>query len=185
MSERRDGTGLRRLIRKAQRHDEQALATLCELFYEDVYTYFYYRVGNSDDAQDLTNDVFLRIVESIRSFESARGTFRTWVFGMAHHRLVDYRRRQSVRDHDPLTETITNPGDRPAAQAETWLTQERLRQALDALTEDQRQVIVLKFIEGLRNSEVAEILSKTEGAINALQYRALRTLRQVLGAEDD
>lgn len=185
MSEQRDETGLRRLIRQAQRHDDQALSRLCELFYADIYSYFYYRVNDPADVQDLTNDVFLRMVESLRSFEPARGSFRAWLFGIAHHRLVDYRRRQAVRDHDPLTEALTNPGDRPATQAETWLTQERLRQALDALTEDQRHVIVLKFIEGLRNSEVAEILGKTEGAINALQYRALRTLRQVLGAEDD
>lgn len=184
MSEQWDETGLRPLIRKARRYDEQALAALCELLYEDIYTYFYYRVGDSDDAQDLTNDVFLRMVESIRSFEPARGTFRTWLFGIAHHRLVDYRRRQTVRDHDPLTETLPNPGDGPAVQVETWLTQERLQQALDVLTEDQRQVIVLKFIEGLRNTEVAQILGKTEGAINALQYRALQALRQILGADD-
>lgn len=185
VSERQDVAVLQRLIKQAQRFDDQALSRLCELFYEDIYSYFYYRVNDPADVQDLTNDVFLRMVESIRSFEPARGTFRTWLFSMAHHRLVDYRRRQAVRDHEPLTEALVNPGDPPAPQVETRLTQERLRRALDTLTEDQRQVILLKFVEGLSNAEVARILGKTEGAINALQYRALRTLRQVLGASDE
>ncbi len=180
MTERQDDAGLLRLIQKAQQYDAQALSALCELFFEDVYSYFYYRARDAADAQDLTNDVFLRLVESIRSFEPARGTFRTWIFGIAHHRLVDYRRRQAVRDHEPLTEALANSGDHPSTQAEAWLTRERLRQALHGLTEDQRQVVVLKFIEGLSNTEVAQILRKSEGAINALQYRALRTLRQVL-----
>lgn len=185
MSQRQDNADLLRLIREAQQYDSSALSALCELFFEDVYSYFYYRARDAADAQDLTNDVFLRLVESIRSFEPARGTFRTWIFGIAHHRLVDYRRRQAVRDHETLTETLANSGDRPSTQAEAWLTRERLRRALDDLTEDQRQVIVLKFIEGLSNAEVAQVLRKSEGAINALQYRALHALRQVLRPGDN
>lgn len=177
-------TSLLHLVRKAQRYDEQALAALCELFYEDIYTYFYYRTSDPADAQDLTNDVFLRMIEAIRSFEPARGTFRAWLFGIAHHRLVDYRRRRAVREHEPLTEALANPDDHPNMQAEAWLTRERLRRALHRLTEDQRQVIILKFIEGLSNAEVANILGKSEGAINALQYRALHALRQILQSED-
>jgi len=180
VTEQRDDSDLLRLIRKAQQYDGQALAALCELFFEDVYSYFHYRARDAADTQDLTNDVFLRLVESIRSFEPARGAFRTWIFGIAHHRLVDYRRRQAVREHEPLTEALANSDDHPSTLAEAWLTRERLRQALHGLTEDQLQVIVLKFIEGLSNNEVAQILAKSEGAINALQYRALRTLRQTL-----
>ena len=183
MTERQDDSDLLRLIRKAQQYDGQALSVLCELFFEDVYSYFHYRARDAADAQDLTNDVFLRLVESIRSFEPARGAFRTWIFSIAHHRLVDYRRRQAVRDHEPLTEALGNSDDHPSAQAEARLTRQRLRRALDDLTEDQRQVIVLKFIEGLSNAEVAQILRKSEGAINALQYRALRALRRVLGSQ--
>jgi RNA polymerase sigma-70 factor (ECF subfamily) len=185
VAEQRSDTELLHLIRKAQQYDSQALSALCEHFYADVYSYFYYRVSDPADAQDLTNDVFLRMVEAIRSFEPARGPFRTWIFSIAHHRLVDYRRRQAVRDHEPLTEALVNPHDQPAVQAEARLTRERLHRALDELTEDQRQVIVLKFVEGLSNAEVAKILEKTEGAINALQYRALQVLRQVLGADDE
>ena len=185
MTERRDDSDLLRLIRKAQQYDGQALSALCELFFEDVYSYFHYRARDVADAQDLTNDVFLRLVESIQSFEPARGTFRTWIFGVAHHRLVDYRRRQALRDHRLLDEGLTDSDDGPAVQAEARLTQDRLRRALNSLTEDQRQVIVLKFIEGLSNAEVAQILRKTEGAINALQYRALQALRHILQSEDD
>ncbi|RMD57884.1 sigma-70 family RNA polymerase sigma factor, partial [Candidatus Parcubacteria bacterium] len=164
----------------AQQYDSQALSELCELFFEDVYSYFYYRARDAADAQDLTNDVFVRLVESIRSFDPARGGFRAWLFSIAHHRLVDYRRRQAVRGHQPLEEGLANPEDGPAVQVEAQLTVERLQNALDLLTEEQRQVIVLKFIEGLSNAEVAQILGKSEGAINALQYRGLRALRQRL-----
>ncbi len=182
--QQRDNPDLEPWIRKAQQYDDQALSALCELFYPDIYSYFYYRVNDPADVQDLTHDVFLRMVEAIRSFDPARGSFRTWLFGIAHHRLVDYHRRQSLRHHQALTDVLANPHDTPATQAEGALTRESLRRALGRLTEDQRQVIILKFIEGLSNAEVAPILGKTEGAINALQYRALQALRQVLGAED-
>lgn len=173
-----------RLVRKAQAYDDQALSKLCQLLFEDVYSYFYYRARDAANAQDLTNDVFLRMVESIRSFDPGRGSFRAWLFSIAHHWLVDHRRRQAVRDHEPLTEALATSDDHPSAQAEAWLTRERLRQALRGLTEDQRQVIVLKFIEGLSNAEVGQVLGKSEGAINALQYRGLQALRQMLKAED-
>ena len=182
--QQRDTPDQEQWVRRAQQYDDQALSALCELFYPDIYSYFYYRVPDPADVQDLTHDVFLRMVEAIRSFDPTRGAFRTWLFGIAHHRLVDYRRRQALRHHQALSETLANPHDVPAAQAEGTLTRERLRRALGRLTEDQRQVIILKFIEGLSNTEVAQILGKTEGAINALQYRALQTLRQVLGTAD-
>ncbi len=180
MTERQDDSELLRLVRKAQAYDDQALSKLCERFFDDVYSYFYYRARDAADAQDLTNDVFVRLVESIRSFDPARGGFRAWLFSIVHHRLVDYRRRQAVREHQPLGGDLANPEGGPAVQVEAQLTVERLQGALDLLTEEQRQVIVLKFIEGLSNAEVAQILGKSEGAINALQYRGLRALRQVL-----
>lgn len=182
MTERQNDAHLWYLIQKAQQYDEQALSELCKRFFEDVYSYFYYRTKDVADAQDLTNDVFLRLIESIRTYTPARGSFRAWLFGIAHHRLVDHHRRQAIRDHDRLDEELSSSEHGPAAQAEAHLTQERLRVALDHLTEEQRQVILLKFIENLSNAEVAHILGKSEGAINALQYRALRALRQALNS---
>ena len=94
--------------------------------------------------------------------------------------MVDFRRRQSVRDHLPLDEKHLPTHTGPEIPVETKLTQERLQQAIPKLTDDQQQVIILRFVEGLSNAETAQILGKSEGAIKALQHRGLASLRRIL-----
>lgn len=172
------------LVERAKRYEHQALAKLCELYYRDVYSYIYYRVSNVQDAEDLTNDVFLKMVEAIRSCRS-RGekSFLAWLFRIANNSVVDHHRRQAVRNHLPLDERYLPAHVGPEVPVEIRLTQERLQQAILKLTREQQQVIILRFIEGLSNAETAQILGKSEGAIKSLQHRGLASLRRILKGE--
>jgi RNA polymerase sigma-70 factor (ECF subfamily) len=169
------------LVERAKRYEPEALARLCELYFKDIYSYVYYRVSNVKDAEDLTDDVFLKMVEGIRSCRaSAERSFLAWLFRIAHNSVTDYYRRQAVRDHLPLEEKHLPAYDGPQVPVEAKLTQERLQQALLKLSDEQQQVIILRFVEGLSNAETARILGKSEGAIKALQHRSLVFLRRIL-----
>ncbi len=174
-------------VERAKRYEPQALAELCELYYKDVYSYIYYRVSNVQDAEDLTDDVFLKMVEAIRSCR-ARGerSFLAWLFRIANNSVVDYYRRRAVRNHLPLDEKHLPAHPGPEVSVETKLTQERLQRAILKLTDEQQQVIILKFVEGLSNAETAQILGKPKGAVKSLQHRGLVSLRRILeGGEGD
>jgi len=174
------------LVERAKRYEPQALAELCELYYRDVYSYIYYRVSNVQEAEDLTEDVFLKMVEAIRSCRARGGkSFLAWLFRIANNSVVDYYRRRAVRNHLPLDEKHLPAHAGPEVSVETKLTQERLQQALLKLTDEQQQVIILKFIEGLSNAEIAQILGKSEGAIKSLQHRGLVSLRRILEGGGD
>jgi len=172
------------LIERAERYEHQALTQLCELYYRDVYSYIYYRVSNVQDAEDLTDDVFLKMVEAIRSCRAREEkSFLGWLFRIANNSVIDHRRRQAVRDHLPLDEKHLPAHDGPEIPIEKKFTHGRLQQAMLKLTDEQQQVIILKFVEGLSNAETAQILGKPEGAIKALQHRGLVSLRRILDGE--
>lgn len=172
------------LVERAKRYEPQALAELCKLYYRDIYSYIYYRVSSVEDAEDLTNDVFLRMVESICSCRSSgEKSFLAWLFRIANNSVVDYYRRRAVRHHLPLDERHLPSHDGPEVSVEAKLTRERLQRALPKLTDEQQQVIILKFVEGLSNAEIAQILGKSEGAIKSLQHRGLVSLRRILEGE--
>lgn len=169
------------LVKSAKLYEPEALAKLCELYFKDVYSYIYYRVSNVKDAEDLTDDVFLKMVEAIRSCRAREEkSFLAWLFRIAGNSVTDYYRRQAVRDHLPLDEMHLPTHAGPEILIETKLTQERLQQALLKLSDDQQQVIILRFVEGLSNAETAQILGRSEGAIKALQHRGLVSLRCIL-----
>jgi len=171
---------LQPVLEQARHYESIALAQLCEYFYPKVYRYIYYRVNTLEDRDDLTNEVFLRMVQSIRK---QRGSVHAWIFRIAANIVIDYYRRRAVRKE------LEQPAESAEAVADentipdSFLEQERLRRAMDRLTGDQQDVIVLKFIEGYENDEIADMLGKSVEAIRALQFRALISLRKLLGKE--
>ncbi len=171
------------LIRRAREYDPQALALLYRHHVGAIYRYIHLRVGREDLAEDLTADVFLKMLEGIESFGYRGVPFAAWLFRIAHDRVVDYFRRQARKETVSLSERLSAPGEGPAAMTEAALARERLRQAFGRLTEGQQQVIVLKFGEGLTNAEVGRLLEKSEGAVKSLQHRALVSLRRFLEKE--
>jgi len=161
--------------------DPAAFGELYDLFVERVYKYLYFRTGSQPEAEDLTEQVFLKAWEAIDRYRWQGRPFLAWLYRMAHNIHIDH-----VRSQKPTTSL--NNDERPLELASASADGE-LRRTLDAdllsralreLTPDQQQVIVMKFLEGLDNEHIAQSMDKREGAIRALQMRALMSLRRVL-----
>lgn len=170
------------LIQRAQQGDLAAVSELYNLHVERIYRYIRYRTGDDLTAEDLTAEVFLRAIESLGSYREHGAPFIAWLYRIAHARVIDYWRSSKRRQTAPLDDPLLQDGLVAADDAiETDFLQHRsLWVALRQLTEDQQQVIVLKFVQGLSNAEIAQLLGKTEGAIKALQRRALESLARLL-----
>jgi len=169
-----------RLVEQAKNLDRDALSELCVHLYPRIYRYVFYRVNNREDAEDLTSEVFVRMVKFLNT---QKGSFHAWLYRIAANLVIDYYRRRARRKEislgDEREEFLPSMED----HAEKTLLLEELRRALSELTEEQKQVITLKFMEGYDNSEIAEILSKSIGAVKALQFRGLAALRESLKKE--
>jgi RNA polymerase sigma-70 factor, ECF subfamily len=166
--------------------DPNAFGELYDLFVERVYRYLYFRTGSHPEAEDLTEQVFLKAWEAIGRYRWQGRPFVAWLYRLAHNSHIDH-----VRTQRPTTSL--NNDERPIELASPTATVE-LDRALDAdllahalgeLTIDQQQVIVMKFIDGLDNEQIAQSMDKREGAVRALQMRALLSLRRVLESQGE
>ncbi len=139
-----------------------------------IYRYVAYRTGVKEDAEDLASDVFVRLLQS----NPKVGNLQGWLYRTAENLLTDHYRRRSVR-HRVMesTDSLDDFADLNA-DASKNLRLYDLQQGMKCLTDEQYQVILLKFIEGYSTEEVASVLEKSEGAVKALQFRALQTLRK-------
>lgn len=142
----------------------------------------YLRIQNLEDREDVLGEVFLQVVRDLHRFEGGYEGFRSWVFTVAHHRMVDARRK--VQRRPPTDPTPTEDLDVHLTPAEVepeaieHLTTEEVVALLEHLTEEQREVLVLRLLGGLTYSEVAEVLGKRRGAVKQLQRRAVSALRE-------
>ncbi|MCF7805998.1 MAG: sigma-70 family RNA polymerase sigma factor [Candidatus Marinimicrobia bacterium] len=165
------------LVDEAKQGKDGAQSRLISLSYTKIYRYIYYRVNQKEDAEDLTNDVFVRMLESL---EQQRGSFLAWLYQIAKNRIVDYYRKQDVRsDTSDVGETIEY-FESEGKPIDKMFMREELQKGINQLTEDQQDVIILRFIEGYQANEVAEQLDKSPTAVRQLQYRALNQLRKMI-----
>ena len=160
------------------------MAEIYEANVEGVYRFISFKVGRGPEAEDLTHDVFLKVVESIGSFQWKGITLKAWIYRIAHNAMVDYLRRRSRRPTTPLDEEMPIPArDDPAAEAELKVSMEQVAAAMTRLTEAQRQAITLRFSSELSIEEAAQVMKKRPGAIKALQHSGLASLRRNLIGE--
>ena len=171
------------LVRRAQQLDAAALSWLYQAYYPKVYNYAYFQLGDVQLAEDIASDVMVRLLESLPRFRFRGVPFAVWVFRIARNRIIDVQRRRRRRGEVGLNESIATGREDPVATAERALARDRVHMALRRLTEEQRQVILLKFIEGFDNAAVAKILARSKGAVKALQHRALASLRRILSED--
>jgi len=167
-------------IARAKAGDESATVAIYEAYRAKVQRYFHYRVGHRQAAEDLTTEVFLRVIENLPNYRQQNVPFQAWLFQIARNLAVDYFRRQSVRDHVPLDERITSNGEAPDSFVARSLVGEELQQALQRLTDGQSDVIVMRFIADMSIAEVAGALNKSESAVKSLQARGLEALHRIL-----
>jgi RNA polymerase sigma-70 factor (ECF subfamily) len=167
-------------LQKARARDRNTLGGIYDEYHPLLYRYIYRRVGDVETARDLTADVFRRFLQATVNGNGPNDQLRAWLYRVAHNIVVDHYRRQHVRQTDLKEEQLVKADDDPGTTAELRIQCVTVRSALERLTTDQQQVIVLKFLEGLTNDEVAHITQKSVGAVKALQHRALAALRRQL-----
>jgi RNA polymerase sigma-70 factor (ECF subfamily) len=165
------------LIQRAKAYDSDALSTLYERYYQGIYRYVYYRVSDSGLAEDLTGDIFVKMLHGIASYSIQGVPFSAWLYRIARNRVIDHMRRQPEKADLSLEEGRVETIASGETTLENALQRDELLKAVQVLTDEQRQVIILKFIEDKDNATIASVLGKTEGAVKSLQHRALDTLR--------
>jgi RNA polymerase sigma factor (sigma-70 family) len=169
------------VLRAAQSGAPWALERLYQVLSPAVLGYL--RIQGAADPEDLANEVFLGVFQRIGSFAGDEDRFRSWVFTIAHSRLVDDRRRASRRPQT-VQDATDFPVDRPGGDAEAdalaRLSSRRVQALCEELVADQRDVLLLRLMAGLTVEAIAESLGKSEGAVKALQRRGLANLRKVL-----
>ncbi len=172
---------LDRLLGQAAKGDTEAYGLVYDLLFDDLFKYINWNVASTQDAQDLTAEVFLRALKALDRFEAARSTARSWLFTIARNLVIDHHRRRARRPESPLeieSEPVSN--EHLERAVETEAASEAVRAALGELNEEQRQVLTMKFFSNMSNAEVAAVMGKREGAINAMQYRALHRMGKIL-----
>jgi RNA polymerase sigma-70 factor (ECF subfamily) len=174
-----------RLVRRAQQGEQDAFAEIYERYQPALYRYVYYRVRDTTAAEDLTAAVFLRVVEKLDSFRYEGRPLLAWLYTIAGNAVIDYHRRTERSRVVPLDEEVVDRSRDVERAVERRLTQSRLADALAELTEEQRQVITLRFVEGMTSKEVGRVLDKSTGAVKALQHRALAALARILKTEGE
>jgi RNA polymerase sigma-70 factor (ECF subfamily) len=174
---------VRRLVEQAQGGDRHALEELYLMHFDRVYSYLHMSVGNRHDAEDLTNQTFVKMLEAIERFEWRKVPLSAWLFRIAHNLAMDHfraHRRWQPEESPPEPE---RQAEHSAEEAAFHSIGERsMLEMIESLSIDQQQVLTLKFVFGFSNAEVATILGKTEGAVKSLQHRALASLQRQLAA---
>lgn len=175
---RPDGDPDRQDVAAAQR-DRAAFDTLYRRYLDAVYSYAFYSLGDHHDAEDATERTFLAALRGIGSFEDRGATFRAWLFRIARNTIANSRRSRFRRRTAPLDALPEHPAAPDADPAGLTVRADELRairHALGALPEDRRQVVLLRFVEGLSARETGVVLDRSEGAVRVLLHRALRDL---------
>ncbi|MGZ4352706.1 MAG: sigma-70 family RNA polymerase sigma factor [Gaiellaceae bacterium] len=175
------GPEMRALVQRAQKGDRDALEELYLIHFDRIYSYLHVSVGNRHDAEDLTTQTFLKMLESIGRFKWQSAPFSAWLFRIAHNLAMDHFR--AARRWQPEEEPPEPPADESTSAemgALDSIGRKSMLELIQDLSGEQQQVLTLKFVFNFSNGEVATILGKTEGAIKSLQHRALASLQKQL-----
>lgn len=166
-------------VKKAVAGDTAAFGILYREYVKKIYRYVYYQVQNKMMAEDITGEVFIKAMKAIPTCKGKEDTFSAWLYRIAHNTAVDHSR--SEKRYRELAAKMPVTEQDPAAAAEVLVEHRELLGALTDLSPSYRQLIILKFIEGMDNSEISRIMKKSVGAVRVMQLRALKDLRKKCG----
>lgn len=172
-------------VRAAQRN-RHAFDRLYRRYLDRVYSYAFYSLGDHHDAEDATERTFLSALASLDGFHDEGSTFRAWLFRIAHNAIANSHRSRRQRRTEPITDAGQHPapGADPAALVARADQQREIRAALSRIPSERRQVILLRFVDGLSAREIGAVLDRSEGAARVLLHRALRDLAAELERAD-
>lgn len=169
------------LLQRAKQFEPQALTTIHDALYPQVFRYVAYRVDDPHTCEDITAEVFLRLLKALKKEDLTIDNLRAWLLGTAHHLVQDYYRKSYRHPTTRLEQQENWPnGDDPAEQAEHNAARHQIRRALLQLTDDQQHVLALRFSQELSMQETARVMKKSVEAVKVLQFRALAALRRQL-----
>ena len=176
-----EGQGERLLVDAARVGDERAIAELYNTYFPRVYRYMLVRTGNVSDAEDLTEEVFIRVLDALERFEWRQVPFSAWLFRIAHNAVVSHQRRDGSRGRfSPLSPSLPVNTQGPEEAVEARLALDEVMEATRNLPEAQRKVIALRFGAGLSVAETARALGKSGGNVKVIQHKAIVKLRELL-----
>ncbi len=164
------------LVRRAKSGDSEAFTRLYDGYVERIYRYVYFRVSDDTATEDIVSQVFLKAWQNLDRYKIGPAPFIAWLYTIARNIVIDHYR--SKREYVPLEQAATLPADMqsPDDEAQLRFDLEAMRDALQSLSADQKQVLILKYIAGLPNETIAKIMNKQEGTIRGLQMRGLQVL---------
>ena len=174
------------LIERAK-YDADAFGELYERYVVRIYNYIYYRVGDSAEAEDLTARVFYRALGHIENYRSRGAPFVAWLYRIAHNLVANWHRDRSRHRNLRLDDVVTlaEKGAGPDHLAEQNDEAQELLRAMGHLPSERQQLLILKYVDGLSNADIAKILGRSEGAIKSLYHRTLIALRDELSAPNE
>jgi RNA polymerase sigma-70 factor (ECF subfamily) len=162
----------------AAQRDRAAFEVLYRRYLDRVYGYAFYQLRDHHDAEDATERTFLAALRALPQFRDEGATFRAWLFRIAHNTIVNARRSRSRRRTEPLPEVLERaaPNADPAGLVLEADETRRVMRAVAELPDDRREVVLLRFVDGLSSREIGQVMDRSEGAARVLLHRALRDL---------
>jgi len=171
----------RDIVERARSGDQQALAELYDLYFPRIYRYVLARTGNPAEAEDVTEEVFVKVLGAISGFQWRQAPFAAWLFRIARNQFVSYTRKNGARRQEiPLVASVADSTPDPLIRVENRLFFEQILDIARALPQAQREVLWLRFAVGLSVSDTARALGKREGNVKVLQHKAIARLQKLL-----
>jgi RNA polymerase sigma-70 factor (ECF subfamily) len=173
------------VLSKASKGDLEAFGVLYEKYVDRIFNYIYYRTGNVNDAEDLTARVFQRALHHIGSYTDRGVPFSAWLYRIAHNLVANWHRDRSRNQEIPLNEApLLSKGELPESTLVRTQEQDVLLRMIRSLPPDRQQLLILKFVDHMSNTEIGAIMGRSEGAVKSLYHRTLLFLRDQIGDPD-
>lgn len=177
-------TDTQRELDGLQRLDSQAIGAVYDQYFSEVYRYVLYRVGDSTLAEDISSDVFMRLLEAAQSGQPPKTSLRGWLIGTASHIVMDHFRKKYRRPEEEISESMPDLGENVASEVDQREQNRIVNSAYALLTPEQQNVLALRFGQGYSLDETAAFMNKNVNAVKALQFRALAALQREVGEVD-
>ena len=169
------------ILNGLQNLDQQVVGAVYDQYFPEIYRYVLYRIGDSTLAEDITSDVFVRLLESVQSGRSPQTNLKGWLIGTASHVVTDHLRQKYRRPEEEISESMPDRGPSLTAEVDQREQNRAVNEAYAQLTPEQQHVLALRFGQGYSLEETAAFMKKNVNAVKALQFRALAALQREVG----